>query len=150
MLSQKELSRFWEKVDKNGANGCWNWTASDVGGYGQFRLGLRMVQAHRISWELAFGEIPDKLHVLHQCDNPPCVNPAHLFLGTHQDNVDDRQQKGRTLVGEQHGKHKLSDIQVAEIRRRYSTGKETQTDLAKVFGIAHSQISKIVNLEQRV
>ena len=150
MLSQKELSRFWKKVDKNGANGCWNWTASsNEKGYGQFKLGLRMVRVHRISWELAFGEIPDELWVLHQCDNPPCVNPAHLFHGTNQDNVDDRQQKGRTPAGEQHSSHKLSDIQVLEIRRRYAMGTETQSDLAKVFRVDRSQISHIVNHKSR-
>lgn len=86
-------ARFWAKVDKTGD--CWVWTAAtNPKGYGQFYVeGMRL--AHRVSWILAHGPIPDDLCVLHRCDHPPCVNPAHLFLGTYADNNHDRDAKGR-------------------------------------------------------
>lgn len=89
------IPRFWSKVRKS--KGCWIWTAaaSGVGDYGYFWSGSAMVRAHRFSWELHNGPIPEGLKVLHACDVPLCVNPSHLFLGTMQDNSDDMVQKGR-------------------------------------------------------
>ena len=86
-------ARFWPKVDKSGA--CWLWTAAARNGYGQLRVGARIIQSHRVSWELHHGPIPEGLHVLHTCDNPSCVNPDHLWLGTHGENMADRDAKGR-------------------------------------------------------
>ena len=84
---------FWEKVDKHAEGGCWVWTGTrQVFGYG---ISLRYRLAHRVSWEIANGPIPDGLWVLHRCDNPPCVNPAHLFLGTQTENMRDMTAKGR-------------------------------------------------------
>ena len=95
--------RFWEKVDKNGpihptlTTPCWIWTAfCNADGYGVFGTGAKtLISPHRFSWELHFGPIPDGLWVLHKCDNPPCVNPSHLFLGTQLDNIQDMLSKGR-------------------------------------------------------
>lgn len=95
--------RFWAKVDRSNPDGCWTWTAAvfkDRLGYDKFQAGSnrateRAVYAHRFSWELHFGPITNGLHVLHKCDNPPCVRPDHLFLGTPKDNVDDMVRKGR-------------------------------------------------------
>ena len=94
----KIMERFWSKVLFS-ADGCWLWSRSTThGGYGQFGVGSgpqRMMKAHRMAWLLTFGEIPNDLRVLHHCDNPPCVRPDHLFLGTLSDNSQDMVAKGR-------------------------------------------------------
>lgn len=104
--------RFWAKVDKDGPvpehmphlGACWVWTASKLNsGYGQFGIGGKLRYAHRLSWEMERGEIPDNLCVLHSCDNPPCVRPEHLFLGTRRENSSDCQRKGRLARGDTHG-----------------------------------------------
>lgn len=94
--------RFWPKVQHGTADECWLWTAAlKESGYGQFMinsLSRKPLKAHRISWELAHGSIPDGLHVLHHCDNRRCVNPSHLFLGTNDDNIRDMIAKGRNRM----------------------------------------------------
>jgi hypothetical protein len=84
------MDSFWNKVNKT--SGCWIWTAANKDGYGRYS---NSGYAHRISWEMHFGKIPAGMFVCHKCDNPPCVNPDHLFLGTNQDNVNDMRAKGR-------------------------------------------------------
>jgi hypothetical protein len=91
-------ARFWPKVDASGGkDACWPWLASTTSwGYGQIWVGETNLGAHRVAWSLAHGcSVPAGGHVLHHCDNPPCVNPAHLFLGTDVDNIRDRDSKGR-------------------------------------------------------
>jgi hypothetical protein len=97
MMTASDITAFWEKVDRSsGAESCWPWTAGKTtGGYGQHRNG----GCHRIAWELVNGPIPNKLCVLHACDNPPCCNPAHLFLGTRRDNALDAADKGHKKHG---------------------------------------------------
>lgn len=91
--------RFWAKVDKRGPDACWPWLASRCdSGYGKFRVG-KMTRSHRVAFELGGGEIPDGQCVLHRCDNPACCNPAHLFVGTFNDNVQDMVRKGRQRSG---------------------------------------------------
>lgn len=103
------IARFWAKVDKNGPTirpklgPCWSWTASTHNaGYGQIGFNKRIAYAHRVAWELCVGPIPDNLLVCHKCDNPPCCNPTHLFLGTDSDNAWDKVRKGRAPRGDQH------------------------------------------------
>ena len=141
--------RFWSKVEKGDPLECWEWTAftlDDRGGYGQFRVGGAsgaMIGAHRVAWELVNGEIPDGMCILHSCDNPPCVNPGHLFLGTKTDNAEDRDQKGRTQKGDDHAMAKITSDDVIEIREGFARG-EKQEHLASRFGVSRSNVSLIL------
>lgn len=140
--------RFWEKVDKKGSDECWEWVACLVAGYGLFGGDQKVEMAHRVSWKLHYGLIPNGLCVLHRCDNPPCVNPVHLFLGTHADNMRDRDQKGRGKVPDQKGEAnsgaKLTAEDVREIRRRIGNGEKQQA-LADEFDVVQPSISHIIH-----
>ena len=142
--------RFWDKVDRKSADECWEWQAgAHVGEYGQFWLHGRMRLAHRIAWELEHGPIPDGMCILHACDNPNCVNPNHLRLGTVADNNEDRERKGRgrypILRGEKNGCSKLTRVQVHTIRHLYNTGDYTYRELGERFGIDYSLIGHIIH-----
>lgn len=112
--------RFFDFCIPEPNSGCWLWIGGVASkGYGRFNIGNReQVQAHRFSWELHYGKIPDGLWALHRCDNPPCVNPEHLFLGTCRDNHQDMIQKGRkvTFVGEEGSNVRLTENQIEAIR----------------------------------
>jgi len=154
---EQRIIAFWSYVNKNGSipvhmphlGNCWEWTGSNDGRYGQATWDGHNIKAHRAIWIITYGEIPDGLWVLHKCDNPKCVNPEHLFLGTHQDNMDDMKAKGRVgyLCGEEHGNHKLTAFQVDEIRNRYALGGTSQRKLAKEYGTCKSTIGYIVRRE---
>jgi hypothetical protein len=138
--------RFWEKVLIG--DGCWEWTASrNKRGYGRMGNGQRAsVLAHRASWELAHGPISDGLHVLHRCDNPPCVRPGHLFLGTDADNGADKAAKGRAAdkSGAKNGRAILTPAQVASLRSDIASGL-TERAAAKRYGIGKSQAHNIAS-----
>jgi hypothetical protein len=142
--------RFWSKVDKS--NDCWVWTGcKNKKGYGVAGSGIigGSKRAHRACWEYCNGKIPDGLGVLHKCDNPPCVNPEHLFLGTNQDNVDDRERKGRAsnhlkgCAGEANGLAKLDEQEVIWIKRLLATGKMSHRAIARIFSVTAANISGI-------
>lgn len=143
------LARFWSKVDIQGPNDCWNWTGCKARGYGQFRLNGSARKAHRVAWQIANGYLAPEMVVCHHCDNPSCVNPAHLFVGTHADNVADKMTKGRyqhgVSLGENHGLHVLSENDVLEIRRMYRNGGYTYSDLGQRFHVSRMQIGRVVN-----
>jgi len=157
MSFDEKVSAFWSKVSRtDNPDDCWEWTAyRDKAGYGIVKWGEQSGPASRVAWLLTFGAIPDGLFALHSCDNPPCCNPSHLFLGTKKTNTDDMIRKGRwspppRFSGEAHPGVKLSDEQVAEIRRRYRfKGKDNGVSLAKEFGVEHTQIYNIVRFDQR-
>ena len=135
--------RFDQFVDIRADDACWPWLgASDPCGYGQMCVNGRIERAHRLAWLLSNGEIEENLRVLHRCDNPPCVNPAHLFLGTQLENVRDCITKKRNNYGERCGSAKLSEPDVRAIRELVSSGHR-QSDLAKRFGVSHQQISRV-------
>ena len=147
-ITEGDKKRFWNKVDKSG--GCWEWTAGVVSrGYGRFRLGYKTVYAHRFAYSLMHGSIPDNMQICHHCDNPRCVKPSHLFLGTQSDNIQDSVTKGRwpNRQGEKHNMVKLCEKDVHEIRRLYSLGVK-QTLLAKMWRISQPHASDIVYRER--
>ena len=141
LLMEKFSKRFWAMVEK--ADGCWLWTGSGTR-YGKMKVAGKEVMAHRISWELEYGPITDGLFVLHRCDTPKCVNPAHLFLGTGSDNTRDMDNKGRRRPHHKGPKPKLTDSQVREARWLYETGEFHQKDIADHYGVSRSTINDAI------
>ena len=168
------LKRFFEKIDKNGPiiyphlTPCWMWKGRvDIGGYGKFSVGSRKtrwrdVKAHRYIWQFYNGDIPKGMEICHHCDNPPCANIAHLFIGSRQDNVNDAMAKGRVAKGDKAGartkpmplekrvrgekapNHKLDWGKVAEIRRKYFEGA-TRAALGREYDVSSTVIFHIVH-----
>ena len=169
-MDERIVARFWRKVDKSGGpDACWPWMAfRNPAGYGMFGIGRKVQLAHRVSWWLEKGE-PAGMFVCHHCDNPPCCNPAHLFLGTSRDNALDAKAKGRLATGDRHGfrlhpeavprgdrhgsrthpesvprgeqiaRAKLTERQVVEIRQ--ATG--TCDEIGARYGISNPAVSRI-------
>src|SRR3990167_10382249 len=137
--------RFWKYVEKG--EGCWEWIGSKEGikGYGVLRLNNKNVRVHRFSYELHKGRIPkdNSYHgvcVLHTCDNPPCVNPKHLFLGSNADNIKDMVKKMRNTLGEKNGMHKLKTEQVRQIRKFHKENKYTGKQMSELFKVGEAII----------
>ena len=141
--------RFWSKVAVGGPEDCWVWQGGKTrGGYGTIAISKRpriQMRAHRQAWVLTHGPIPEGLWVLHHCDNRPCVNPAHLFLGTAADNTADMFAKGRASVrsNEASTLARLTDAQVADIRRLYDEGVPSKV-LAVEYGILGTYVTDLV------
>lgn len=139
------IERFMKfyKVDLDTA--CWEWTGCLLRGYGQFHYNGRTYMAHRVAYELLVSPMPHGLNVLHRCDNPSCVNPKHLYLGTQQDNVNDMWARGRAKPGahhgEDHGMAKLRDQEAIAIR----LSTDTQRSLAKRYNLSQSTVWAIKN-----
>lgn len=133
--------RFWLMVLKKSKDECWPWLGSLNKRYGEIRDSKkRLLKAHRVSWEIHFGPIPDGIKVLHECDYPPCVNPYHLFLGTQYDNVIDMFAKGRNV----NPQAKLIKYQVIEIKNLCLFTKLTREEIGKRFGVSRQCVNDIV------
>ena len=149
-FSKSPEERFWDKVIKSDVPGeCWKWTGSKNNcGYGTFGVNYKTITAHRFSYALHNGQIPDGMLICHKCDNPSCVNPSHLWLGTNADNTKDRESKGRgnytnPAKGEKHWNVKLSESDVQKIRELIFLGN-TNRHIAKMYNMSEAQISKII------
>lgn len=135
--------KFWKNVDKTRA--CWIWLGPKVGrGYGKVKFDGKTQRAHRVVWEWTNGPIPDGMYVCHRCDNPACVRPDHLFVGTPAENVHDMHQKNRYPRGEARKRAKLTAVMVIEIRSRYEPRKITVKTLAKEYGVDPALIHRII------
>lgn len=147
------IGRFWQGVNKEGPihpvlkTKCWSWIGTKfASGYGKIVSPIE-VRAHRFSFKLLVGDIPDNLYVLHRCDNRECVNPEHLFLGNHLKNMKDMTDKGRQAKGEKSNLHKLSEKEVLEIRDRYIPydSRHGVAAIARELGYAYHTIYFIIS-----
>ena len=140
--------RLQRRSEIDAATGCWNWTGTTRNGYGRLTVGSRRngtrktAGAHRAAYEAFVGPVPVGMEVCHSCDNRRCINPEHLFAGTRQDNVDDRERKGRNrpLFGEQNPMAKLSAEKVLAARREYETGKDGYLLISRRYGVDKTTI----------
>lgn len=151
-VSEKDIKRYWKKVDIKGEDECWDWLASkNYKGYGHFNKDGKITAAHRFSYMIHnnIKEIPSNICVCHTCDNPSCQNPKHLFLGTVSDNNKDRDNKKRTYhpTGETHSRTKLKNEDVLYMRELYATGEHTKRSLSEKFCLSVSMVDKIVRGE---
>lgn len=145
------MDRFWSKVDIKGPDDCWLWLAwrdkrkSGKECYGRFRYKGIMDRAHRVAYELVIGGIPKGLYILHKCDTPACVNPAHLFVGTQKDNMQDMAAKDRrpSQAGAKHPNARLTEEEVLEIRELGQQGLPPRK-LAPLYGVSNNYIYEII------
>lgn len=174
-FTPEAIARFWSKVDRSGGpDACWEWQAGRTDGYGRFWLNGKSVAAHRTAYEIAVGPIPEGILMCHRCDNRPCCNPSHFFLGTCGDNSQDMVAKGRSLVGdkhpirrdptraarglsngaythpetrprgENHGIAVLTDAAVRAIRAAAAQGQSFRS-IGRAFGVSKTTIAHIVH-----
>lgn len=140
MSSREEY--FWARVNRGGPTECWTWSgALQSYGYGDIHHREGRISAHRFSYELHHGAIAAGGVVCHRCDNPPCVNPAHLFVGTQADNMADKVSKGRQAKGERVATAKLTDAQFHEMLELKAAGIR-QVDIASRFGVTQQAVSQ--------
>ena len=139
----KLVDRFLAHVAVNAA-GCWEWQAQRTHGYGRFWCDNKLHQAHRVIWGWYYGDIPAGMELNHTCNNPGCVNPAHLELVEHKDNIAYRVAQGRCACGENNGNAKLTNDKALEIRARYAEGNTSHRKLAKEYGVSYRTIGHLL------
>lgn len=143
-LSERNLKNFWNKVTKLSNQDCWEWTAClQSNGYGQIRFDNKVHYSHRLSYFIHFGHIPEDKHVLHRCDNRKCVNPLHLFLGDQASNMADCAAKRRNAHGTRSPLSKITEQQLAEIRRLSESGC-TCKYISNKYNLHYNTIYKIL------
>lgn len=141
-MDEKTIARFWSKVEKTDT--CWLWRGNRLrAGYGRFWLGERTLMAHRVSWRIASGRDPGPLFVLHKCDNPPCVNPSHLFLGTQLDNMADKVLKCRQVRGEMRANAIWRESDVIRLRELVAGGSSIAA-AARLMGMKYALAKGII------
>ena len=145
-LGPNTIRRFWEKVNVRGPDECWEWTAASLRGYGKLKLprSRKLMYAHRLSWVLENGNIPKGMLVCHTCDNPPCVNPGHLFLATQTGNMADARRKGRIPRGECKPNTSLKDAEVGEVRKIWDNWSGMRHGLIKRMAKAYKVDRRIM------
>jgi hypothetical protein len=148
---KNSLDTFWQRM-KHTESGCWEWTGARAPkGYGAIRIRGKTHRTHRVAYELTYGPIPVDRIVCHRCDNPPCCNPEHLYLGTYADNAADCVSKGRytphTRKGESNHLSKLTERDVMDIRTLYARGGISYSELAQQYGVAKTAIGAIIRRE---
>src|SRR6185369_8627771 len=152
-LTESDLVRFWDKVViPEDSDCCWLWQASTQAGYGAFATRYNNLLAHRVSYALHYGAIPKGYHVCHDCpdgDNPACVNPRHLWLGTPGENAADRDRKGRQLKGENHGCLKFTNSCLDSLRMLYDETSLEYREIAPLFGMSHSYAHQVLTGKRR-
>lgn len=137
MIPEKYQKRFWQRVDRRSSDECWEWNRGRTkAGYGTLDIMYKKIYSHRLSWMIHFGEIPEHLEVCHKCDNPPCCNPNHLFLGTHKENLQDAVKKNR-WASNRNG-------ETLEIIRMAQTGKYSYAEIGRRFNISRQRAHQIV------
>ena len=140
------LQKLMSRIIQDDSSGCWVWQRGMSRGYGTITVGGKTCYAHRIIYVLTYGDhIPDGWGVHHVCDNPACINPDHLIIGTDQENVEDKLSRGRQSYGEIHGPSKLTQEQAEDIRKIFWEDGVKQSDIARVYGVHQSQVSRIVH-----
>lgn len=142
---ERLIYHYNRKVVKK--EGCWDWIGYKSVGYGTLSYKGKLLHAHRASWIINYGNIPDGLHVLHKCDNPCCSNPEHLFLGTHKDNIRDMISKKRMFTprGETHYASKLKPADILKIRELLNDGNLSQKSIGNLYGVCRGTILDIKN-----
>ena len=154
MYTENDIRNFYSHVAVGKPDECWSWIgATDDYGYGRFSFHGKTTTAHRFAYWFSTGIDPEELFVCHSCDNPPCVNPAHLWLGTPKDNIRDAQQKGR-LVGNytrgeaRAGSTKLTEADVREIRSKHASGQRTYVEMMREYGISKRTLCNVISRER--
>lgn len=148
-LTESQIAQFWSLVERGDGDSCWAWTggSSTQMHYGSMSVNGSSEYAHRLSWEIATGFHPGSQCVLHKCDNPKCIRPSHLFLGSRQDNIADKVAKGRQPHGSRVGGAKLSDEIVSRILTAFSTKDTGALELSREYGVQESTLRSILRGE---
>lgn len=152
LTKEQAISKFWSRVRIGEGDGCWEWIGGKGKGYGAQWFSGKLWLAHRLMYVFSKGEIPEGMMVCHSCDNPGCVNPSHLWIGTNSDNQKDASQKGRSnhpdYAGEKNPRSKITEKDVLTIRKLGEEGKLSRAEISEMFSLSQSQIDRIIYYQE--